>query len=72
MKAIIINNEIRYDEDTLTLEEIGYEVDEEVELRELCGEYMLAAKSDIVIDGTVAIYEGEEFAVSKDEIEVMA
>ena len=71
MKAKIINNEIKYDDNTLTLAELGYQIGEEIDVRELCGGLMLKAKTDIVIDGLVAIYEGEEFCVTEDEIEVV-
>lgn len=71
MKAIIINNEIKFDEDALSLAEMGYEVGEEVEVFELEGEYFMDAKRDVVIDGIIAIYEGEEFSVTEEEIEVL-
>lgn len=72
MKAIIINNEIKFDEDALSLADMGYEIGEEVEVFELEGEYFMDAKRDVVIDGIVAIYEGEEFTVTTEEIEVLA
>ncbi|ATE85728.1 hypothetical protein Sf12_gp1 [Shigella phage Sf12] len=72
MKAIIINNEIKFDEDALTLADMGYEIGEEVEVFELEGEYFIDAKCDVVIDGIVAIYESEEFTVTTEEIEVLA
>ncbi|UGV22583.1 hypothetical protein PHLEASOLO_62 [Escherichia phage vB_ EcoD_Phleasolo] len=72
MKAIIINNEIKFDEDALSLAEMGYEVGEEVEVFELEGEYFIDAKRDVVIDGITAVYEGEEFSVTEEEIEVLA
>ena len=72
MKAIIINNEIKFDEDALTLAEMGYEVGEKVEVFELEGEHFIDAKRDVVIDGIVAIYEGEEFTVTTEELEVLA
>lgn len=72
MKAIIINNEIKYDEDSLSLADMGYEIGEEVEVFEVHGEYLIDAKRDIVINGVVAIYKGEEFGVSNEEIEVIA
>lgn len=72
MKEIIINNEIKFDEDSLSLAEMGYEIGEEVEATELAGNYFIEAKRDIVIDGVVAIYKGEEFGVCNEEIEVIA
>lgn len=72
MKAIIINNEIKFDENTLSLAEMGFEIGEEVEVFEVNGEYLIDAKRDIVINGVVAIYKGEEFGVSSEEIEVLA
>lgn len=77
MKAIIINNEIKFDEDALSLAEVGYELGEEVEVVPCpcpsdCGHYFIHAKCDVVIDGIVAVYEGEEFGVSDEEIEVLA
>lgn len=76
MKAIIINNEIKFDEDALSLEEMGYEIGEIVnaeayDLSSDCGEYFIKAKRDVVIDGIVAIYEGEDFTVTTQEIEVL-
>lgn len=72
MKAIIINNEIKFDEDALTLAEMGYEVGEEVEATKLSGNYFIEAKRDVFIDGVLAIYKGEEFGVHNEEIEVIA
>lgn len=72
MKAIIINNEIKYDEDSMSLAELGYQVGEEVEVYEIEGFYMMTAKSDIYVGDNLAIFEGEEFGVSDEEIEVMA
>ena len=72
MKAIIINNEIKFDEYALSLAEMGYELGDEVEVFELDVNYFINAKKNIVIDGIVAIYEGEEVYVTKDEIEVLA
>lgn len=74
MKAIIINNEIKFDEDALSLAEMGYEVDEEVEVLVCCssGEMYLTVKNDVVIDDVVAIYAGEEICVSDDEVEMVA
>lgn len=81
MKAIIINNEIKFDEDSLSLADMGYEIGEEVEVFEFGDEvevfefdgfYMMTAKSDIYVGDTLAIFEGEEFGVSDEEIEVVA
>lgn len=77
MKAIIINNEIKFDEDSLSLAEMGYELGEEVEFVHCpcssdCGQYFINAKCDVVIDGIVAVYEGEGFSVTGEEIEVIA
>lgn len=72
MKAIIINNEIKFDKDELSLAEMGYQIGEEVQVFKLEGEYFMRANRDVVIDGIVAIYEGEEFGVSNEEIKVIA
>ncbi|AEI91201.1 gp1 [Escherichia phage phiEB49] len=72
MKSIIINNEIKFDEDALSLADMGYEIGEGVEVFELGGDYFIDAKQNVVIDGIVAIYEGEEVYVTKEEIEVLA
>lgn len=75
MKAIIINNEIKFDEDALSLADMGYEIGEEIEVFdciacECC--FTTRCKKEVVIDGIVAIYEGEEITVSYEEIEVLA
>lgn len=74
MKAIIINSEIKSGEDALSLADIGYEIGEEVCLSvcKTCGAMYLTVKKDVVIDGIVAIYAGEEICVSDDEVEVVA
>lgn len=74
MKAIIINNEIKFDEDALSLADMGYEIGEEVNLSVCCssGEMYLTVKKDVVIDGVVAVYAGEEICVSDDEVEMVA
>lgn len=72
MKAIIINNEMKFDQDALSLAEMGYEIGEEVEVFDLAGDYFIDAKQNVVIDGIVAIYENEEVYVTKEEIEVLA
>lgn len=72
MKAIIINNEIKFDKNALTLAEMGFEIGEEVEVFEVNGEYFMGAKREVVIDGVVAVYKGEGFGVSSEEIEVLA
>ena len=72
MKAIIINNEIKSDEDALSLADMGYEIGEEVEVFDIDGYYFTCAKRDVVIDGIIAIYEGDCTYVAKDELEVLA
>ncbi|ATE86131.1 hypothetical protein Sd1_gp65 [Shigella phage Sd1] len=74
MNAIIINNEIKYDKDALSLADMGYEIGEKVHLSvcQLSGEMYLTVKQDLVIDGIVAVYAGEEICVSDDEVEMMA
>ncbi|AHI60764.1 hypothetical protein AKS96_61 [Escherichia phage vB_EcoS_AKS96] len=72
MKAIIINNEIRYDEDSMSLAELGYQIGEEVEVYEIEGFYMMSLKDHVYVDGTLAIFQGEQFVVSNEEIEVVA
>ncbi|WWD11033.1 hypothetical protein CPL00134L_CDS0038 [Escherichia phage Phagiculus] len=77
MKAIIINNEIKFDEDALSLADMGYEIGEEVEVAHCncdcdCGYYFIYAKQDVIIDGIVAVIKGEEVQVNSEEIEVIA
>lgn len=74
MKAIIINNEVRYDEDSLSLADMGYEIGEDVILSvcQSTGNTYLTVKQDVVIDGIVAIYSGEEVCVTDDEVEMVA
>lgn len=71
MKAIIINNEIKFDEDSMSLADLGYQIGEEVDVYEIEGFYMMTAKADIYVGDTLAIFEGEEFGVSDEEIEVV-
>ena len=78
MKAIIINNEIKFDEDALSLADMGYDTGEEIEVEFCefssndCSYYSMYAKKDVVIDGVVGVYKGEGFNVSNEEIEVLA
>lgn len=72
MKAIIINNETKFDEDALSLADMGYELGEEVEVFEIDGAYFIKSKQDVMIDEDVAIYNGETFEVSMEEVEVLA
>lgn len=72
MKAIIINNEIKFDKDALSLAEMGYQIGEEVECFDFHGAYFIKSKQDVMIDEDVAIYKGETFDVSMEEVEVVA
>lgn len=77
MKAIIINNEIKFDEDALSLADMGYEIGEEVEVTKChcslyCVQYLIEAKKDVLIDGIVGVYKGEGFYASNEEIKVIA
>lgn len=73
MKAIITNNEIKFDEDALSLADMGYEIGEKVDLLvcQSSGTMFLIIKEDVVIDGIVAAYAGEEVSLDDREVEVL-
>ncbi|AHY83212.1 hypothetical protein [Escherichia phage e4/1c] len=72
VKIKLTNVDYKYDEDSTSLREMGYEEGEiAVAFKMITGTYQIQSKKDVVFDDIIAIYKHELCEISDEEFEVL-